>query len=74
MSGRKYGVISQNGDNSRESNVGTLVFRNSPLSKHNVVTELNIKKYPPSDNAIRRWLKQFQETGNVLQRKEAGRF
>jgi arsenate reductase-like glutaredoxin family protein len=27
-------------------------------------------KYPPSDNAIRRWLKQFQETSNVLHRKE----
>jgi hypothetical protein len=23
-------------------------------------------KDPPSDNAIRRWLKQFQETGSVL--------
>jgi transposase len=30
-------------------------------------------KYPPSDNAIRRWLKQFQETGSVLHRKGAGR-
>jgi hypothetical protein len=28
---------------------------------------------PPSDNAIRRWLKQFQETGTVLRRKGAGR-
>jgi hypothetical protein len=28
---------------------------------------------PPSDNAIRRWLKQFQETGSVLHRKGAGR-
>jgi hypothetical protein len=27
----------------------------------------------PSDNAIRCWLKQFQETGNVLHRKGAGR-
>jgi hypothetical protein len=26
-----------------------------------------------SDNAIRRWLEQFQETGNVLHRKGAGR-
>jgi hypothetical protein len=23
-------------------------------------------KYPPSGNAIRRWLKQFQETGSVV--------
>jgi transposase len=30
-------------------------------------------KDPSSDNAIRRWLKQFQETGNVLRRKVAGR-
>jgi hypothetical protein len=28
---------------------------------------------PPSDNAIRCWLKQFQETGRVLHRKGAGR-
>jgi hypothetical protein len=26
-------------------------------------------KAPPPDNAIRRWLKQFQEIGNVLHRK-----
>jgi transposase len=30
-------------------------------------------KDPPSDNAIRRWLKQFKETGCVLHRKGAGR-
>jgi transposase len=30
-------------------------------------------KDSPSDNAIRRWLKQFQETGSVLHRKGAGR-
>lgn len=30
-------------------------------------------KDPPSDNAIRRWLKQFQQTGSVLQQKGAGR-
>jgi hypothetical protein len=30
-------------------------------------------KDPPSDNAIRRWVKQLQETGSVLHRKEAGR-
>jgi hypothetical protein len=28
---------------------------------------------PPSDNAIRRWLKQFQETGSVQHRNGAGR-
>ncbi|GBM49367.1 hypothetical protein AVEN_264526-1 [Araneus ventricosus] len=30
-------------------------------------------KDPPSDNSIRRWLTQFQETGSVLHRKGAGR-
>jgi hypothetical protein len=30
-------------------------------------------KYPPADNAIWRWLKQFQETGCVLHQKGAGR-
>jgi hypothetical protein len=29
-------------------------------------------KDPPSDNAIRRWLKQFQETGRVLHRRGLG--
>jgi hypothetical protein len=28
---------------------------------------------PPSDNAIRRWLKQFQEIGSGLHRQETGR-
>ncbi|GBM44411.1 hypothetical protein AVEN_128272-1 [Araneus ventricosus] len=31
------------------------------------------KKDPPSDNSIRRWLTQFQDTGSVLHRKGAGR-
>jgi hypothetical protein len=44
MSGRKYDVIPQNGDCSREGKVRTLVFRNSPLSKGNFVTELNMEK------------------------------
>ncbi|GBM66622.1 hypothetical protein AVEN_109028-1 [Araneus ventricosus] len=30
------------------------------------------KKDPPSDNSIRLWLTQFQETGSVLHRKGAG--
>jgi transposase len=30
-------------------------------------------KDPPSDKAIRRWLKQFQETGSVVHRNGAGR-
>jgi hypothetical protein len=70
MSWRKYDIIPENDDCSRESNVRALVFRKkSPLSKGSVVTELNIENDQPSGNAIRRWLKQFQETGNVLHRK-----
>jgi hypothetical protein len=30
-------------------------------------------KDPPTDKALRRWLKQFQKTGSVLHRKVAGR-
>jgi hypothetical protein len=30
-------------------------------------------QYPPSDNASRLWLKQFQETGNVLYPEGAAR-
>jgi arsenate reductase-like glutaredoxin family protein len=30
-------------------------------------------KYPPSDNAIRRWIKQLQETENLLHRRGEGR-
>jgi hypothetical protein len=70
MSGRKHDVIPQNGDCSRESNVSALVFRKkkSPLSKRNVVTELNMERIH-----IHIILKQFQETGNRLHRKGAGR-
>ena len=30
-------------------------------------------KQPPSDNSIRRWYAQFQETGCVCERKSTGR-
>jgi hypothetical protein len=44
MSGRKYDVINRNGDCSSESNLRALVLRNRvPLSKHSVVTELNME-------------------------------
>jgi hypothetical protein len=43
MSGRKY-VIQQNGNCSRESNVYLGFSKQSILSKHKVVTELNMKK------------------------------
>jgi hypothetical protein len=35
--------------------------------------ETQYGKDPPSDKAIRRWLKQFQETASVLHRKGVGR-
>ncbi|GBN55353.1 hypothetical protein AVEN_23740-1 [Araneus ventricosus] len=34
---------------------------------------ITYKTDPPSDNSIRLWLTQFQETGIVLHRKGAGR-
>jgi hypothetical protein len=68
MSGRKYDIISQNGDR----NMRTLVFRNKVRYKNATSLQYSIWKNAPSDNAIRRWLKQFQEIGNVLHRKKAG--
>jgi hypothetical protein len=44
ISERRYDVISQNGVCSKESNVHTLdFFKQSPLSKRGVVTELNME-------------------------------
>jgi hypothetical protein len=67
MSGTKYDVIPQNGDSSKESNVRTLVFRKK------VKTRTQCGKDSPSDNDVRRWLKQFQEAGSVLHRNGVGR-
>jgi hypothetical protein len=66
MSGRKYDML-QNGNGSRENDMRTLVFRNK------VRYENGKWKTPPSYNAARRWLKQFQETGRVLHRQGARR-
>jgi hypothetical protein len=42
---RKCNAISQNGDCSRKINMRIIVFsKQSPLSKRNVVTDLNMKK------------------------------
>jgi hypothetical protein len=73
MSGRKYAFIPLNGDCSRESNVRTLVFRNESVIKRQHRYRTRYGKDPLSDNAIRCWLKQIQETGSVLHRKGAGR-
>jgi hypothetical protein len=73
ISGRKYGVILQNGYRSRESNVRTLVFRNKVRYQNATSLQNSAWKNPPSGKAIRRWLKQFREAGNVLHLKGAGR-
>jgi hypothetical protein len=73
MSGRKYDVIPQHGFCSRESNVRTSVFRKKAVIKTHCPYRTQYGKDSPSDNAIRRWLKQFQETGSVLHRQGAGR-
>jgi hypothetical protein len=62
MSGRKYDDITQKGDCSRETNVRNLVLRNKMQSRYRT----QYGKDPPSDNAVRRWLQQFQETGGVV--------
>jgi hypothetical protein len=44
------------------------------LERKSVIkTRTQCGKDPPSDNAIRRWLKQFQETDSVLHRNGVGR-
>jgi hypothetical protein len=73
MSGGKYDVIHQNGDCSRESNVRTSVFQKKSVIKMQRHYRIQYGKDPPPDKAIRRWLKQFQETGNVMHRKRVGR-
>jgi hypothetical protein len=44
MSERKYDVMPQNGNCSRESNVRTFSSKQSPISKGNVLIELNMGK------------------------------
>jgi hypothetical protein len=70
MSGRKYDVILQNGDCSRERSVRILVFRKKSVMKTQRRYRTQYGKAPPADNAIQRWLKQFQETGSVLHRED----
>jgi hypothetical protein len=50
--------------------VGTLVFRNKVRYQNATRYRTQYGKDPPSDNATRRWLKLFQETGSVLHRKK----
>jgi hypothetical protein len=72
MSGRKY-VMPESGDCSRESNAIHWFFETKSVIKTQRRYRTHYGKDPPSDNAIRRWLRQFQETGSVLHRKGAVR-
>jgi hypothetical protein len=73
MTGRKYDVISQNGDCSREAMCVLRFVKTKSVIKRQRRYKTQYGEAPPSDNAIRRWLKQFQETCSVLHRKGAGR-
>jgi hypothetical protein len=64
MSGRKYDVISQSGD------WVLWFFETKSVIKMQRRYRTQYGKDPHSDNAIRRSLKQFQETGGVLHRKK----
>jgi hypothetical protein len=44
----------------------TIVFETKSVIKRQSRYRTQCGKDPTSDNAIRRWLKQFQETGSVL--------
>jgi hypothetical protein len=72
MSRRKYDVINQIFDCLRESNVRTLVSETKSVIKMQRRYRTEYGKDPPSDNAIRRCLKQFQETGSILRSSQGG--
>jgi hypothetical protein len=69
----KYDLIHRNGDCSRGSNMRTLVFRNKVCYQNPTPLQNTTRKYPPTDNGIRRWLTQYQDTGFFLRRKGARR-
>jgi hypothetical protein len=48
-------------------------FETKPLIKTQRPYRTHYGKDQPSDNAIRRWLKQLQETGSILHRTGAGK-
>jgi hypothetical protein len=73
MSGRKYDVIFLNGDCLREAMCVLWFFETKPVIKTQRRYRTQYGKGPPSDNAIRRWVKQFQETNSVLHLKGSGR-
>jgi hypothetical protein len=63
MSGRKYDIITQN--------VRTLIFETKSVIQIQRRYRTQYGKDPPSDNALRRWLKRFQETGSIVAAIEA---
>jgi transposase len=65
MCGRKHDIMPQNGV--------LWFFETKSVIKRQRRYRTQYGTDPPSDNVVRRWLKQFQENGNVLYRKRAGR-
>jgi transposase len=74
ISGMKYDVITQNFGCSRERQCAYFRFFET---KTVIKTQRRYRTQnwidPPSENAVRRWIKQFQETGSVLYRNVEGR-
>jgi hypothetical protein len=70
MSGRKYDAIPQNATVQENAMCVLLFVETKSVIKTQRRYRPQHGKESPSDNAIRRWLKQFQETGNILHRKE----
>jgi hypothetical protein len=73
MSGRKYDLIPHSGNCSRETMYVPWFFEIKSVIKRHRRYRTQYGKDPLSDNVIRRWLKQYQETGSVLRRKGTGR-
>jgi transposase len=63
----------QNGDCSREAVFILSFFETKSVIKTHHRYRTQYGKDPPSDNAIRRWLKQYRENGNVMRRKGEGK-
>jgi hypothetical protein len=63
MFGRKYDVICQ-----EKAMYVLWFFKTKSVIERPRRYRTQYGEDPPSDNAIRRWLKQFQETGSVLHR------
>jgi hypothetical protein len=70
---KKYDVIPQNDDFQEKTMCVLWFFKTKPVIKTQRCCRTQYGKAAPSDNAIRRRLKQFQGTGSVLHRKGAGR-